>query len=66
MRKILARLSLERQVLTAFVPLAARLSYYQAISGDVLACLPLQLKLRGKSTHPKPSLSHLLRGFNST
>jgi len=30
--------------------LAARLSYYQAISGDVLACLPLQLKLRGKST----------------
>ena len=30
--------------------LAARLSYYQAISGDLLACLPLQLKLRGKST----------------
>lgn len=30
--------------------LAARLSYYQAISGNLLACLPLQLKLRGKST----------------
>ena len=30
--------------------LAARLSYYQAISGGLLACLPLQLKLRGKST----------------
>lgn len=30
--------------------LAARLSYYQAVSGNLLACLPLQLKLRGKST----------------
>lgn len=30
--------------------LTARLSYYQATSGDRLACLPLQLKLRGKST----------------
>jgi len=30
--------------------LAARLSYYQAVSGHLLACLPLQLKLRGKST----------------
>ncbi len=30
--------------------LAARLSYYQAVSGDLLACLPLQLRLRGKST----------------
>jgi len=30
--------------------LAARLRYYQAVSGDLLACLPLQLKLRGKST----------------
>lgn len=30
--------------------LAARLSYYQAISGNLLACLPLRLKLRGKST----------------
>lgn len=30
--------------------LAARLSYYQAISGNLLSCLPLQLKLRGKST----------------
>ena len=37
--------------------LAARLSYYQAISGDLLACLPLQLKLRGKST----TQSHLRR-----
>ena len=30
--------------------LAARLRYYQAVSGDLLACLPLQLRLRGKST----------------
>jgi hypothetical protein len=30
--------------------LAARLSYYQAVSGGVLACMPLELKLRGKST----------------
>lgn len=30
--------------------LAARLSYYQAASGDLLSCLPLQLILRGKST----------------
>ena len=30
--------------------LAARLAYYQALSGDLLSCLPLQLKLRGKST----------------
>jgi hypothetical protein len=26
------------------------LRYYQAVSGDLLACLPLQLRLRGKST----------------
>lgn len=30
--------------------LAARLHYYQAVSGDLLACMPLELKLRGKST----------------
>lgn len=30
--------------------LAARLQYFKAISGDRLACLPLELKLRGKST----------------
>jgi len=30
--------------------LAARLSYYQAVSGNLLACLPLELRLRGKST----------------
>jgi hypothetical protein len=30
--------------------LAARLNYYQAVSGNLLSCLPLQLKLRGKST----------------
>lgn len=30
--------------------LTARLSYLQAVSGGLLACLPLQLKLRGKST----------------
>jgi hypothetical protein len=30
--------------------LAARLHYLQAISGDCLACLPLELRLRGKST----------------
>ncbi len=30
--------------------LAARLYYLQAISGDRLACLPLELRLRGKST----------------
>lgn len=30
--------------------LTARLQYFQAVSGGVLSCLPLQLKLRGKST----------------
>ncbi|MNP19196.1 hypothetical protein D3C76_1117120 [compost metagenome] len=30
--------------------LAARLHYLQAISGNRLACLPLELRLRGKST----------------
>ena len=30
--------------------LAARLSYYHAVSGSLLSCLPLQLRLRGKST----------------
>ena len=30
--------------------LSARLHYYQAISGNLLACLPLELRLRGKST----------------
>ncbi|HEX7933053.1 MAG TPA: phage capsid protein [Paraburkholderia sp.] len=30
--------------------LAARLQYFAAVSGNLLACLPLELKLRGKST----------------
>lgn len=30
--------------------LAARLAYFQAVSGKRLACLPLELRLRGKST----------------
>jgi hypothetical protein len=30
--------------------LAARLSYYQAVSGNLLSCLLLQLRIRGKST----------------
>ncbi|MBC3880249.1 hydrolase or metal-binding protein [Undibacterium sp. LX40W] len=30
--------------------LTARLNYLRAVSGGLLACLPLQLKLRGKST----------------
>jgi hypothetical protein len=30
--------------------LIARLEFYKAMSGDLLACLPLELKLRGKST----------------
>ncbi len=30
--------------------LAARLEYYKAVSGNLLACIPLQLKLRAKST----------------
>jgi len=30
--------------------LAARLIYYQAVSGNLLSCLPLQLRIRGKST----------------
>lgn len=30
--------------------LSARLQYFQAISGDRLSCLPLELRLRGKST----------------
>lgn len=34
--------------------LTARLCYYQAVSGNLLACLPLELRLRGKST----TLSH--------
>mgnify|MGYP000916741801 FL=1 len=30
--------------------LVARLSYFQSVSGNLLACMPLELKLRGKST----------------
>jgi hypothetical protein len=30
--------------------LAARLHYYRAVSGNLLACLPLELRIRGKST----------------
>jgi hypothetical protein len=30
--------------------LTARLSYFAAVSGGLLACMPLELKLRGKST----------------
>ncbi|WP_213298047.1 phage capsid protein [Paraburkholderia sacchari] len=30
--------------------LAARLHYFAAVSGNLLSCLPLELKLRGKST----------------
>ena len=30
--------------------LAARLEYFNAVSGGRLACMPLELKLRGKST----------------
>ncbi|MFM0042151.1 recombination directionality factor [Paraburkholderia sediminicola] len=30
--------------------LAARLRYFSAVSGNLLSCLPLELKLRGKST----------------
>jgi hypothetical protein len=30
--------------------LAARLSYFSAVSGGCLSCMPLELKLRGKST----------------
>lgn len=30
--------------------LTARLNYYRAVSGNRLSCLPLELKLRGKST----------------
>lgn len=30
--------------------LAARLSYYQAVSGNLLACMPLELRIRGKCT----------------
>jgi hypothetical protein len=33
--------------------LAARLHYFQAISGNRLACLPLELRLRGKSTRQR-------------
>lgn len=35
--------------------LAARLQYFQAISGNRLACLPLELRLRGKSTRQSHS-----------
>lgn len=34
--------------------LTARLNYYRAVSGNLLACMPLELRLRGKST----TLSH--------
>ena len=34
--------------------LMARLSYYQAVSGGLLSCMPLELRIRGKST----TLSH--------
>lgn len=30
--------------------LAARLSYFQAVSGGLLACMPLTMRIRGKST----------------
>jgi hypothetical protein len=30
--------------------LSARLQYFQAVSGGLLACMPLELRLRGKST----------------
>ncbi|HGM6414368.1 TPA: hydrolase or metal-binding protein [Stenotrophomonas maltophilia] len=30
--------------------LAARMQYYSAVSGGLLACMPLELRLRGKST----------------
>ncbi|KFG95523.1 phage capsid protein [Burkholderia paludis] len=30
--------------------LAARLHYFRAVSGNLLACLPLELRIRGKST----------------
>jgi hypothetical protein len=30
--------------------LAARLHYFRAVSAGLLACMPLELKLRGKST----------------
>ena len=30
--------------------LAARLHYYKAVSGNLLACMPLELRIRGKST----------------
>ncbi len=33
--------------------LAARLQYFSAISGNRLACLPLELRLRGKSTRQR-------------
>ncbi|HFH3921543.1 hypothetical protein [Pseudomonas aeruginosa] len=36
--------------------LAARLQYLQAISGDRLACLPLELHVRGKSTQQSHGL----------
>ncbi|WP_315809763.1 hydrolase or metal-binding protein [Pseudomonas sp. C9-3] len=36
--------------------LTARLQYLQAISGDRLACLPLELRLRGKSTRQSHGL----------
>jgi hypothetical protein len=36
--------------------IAARLSYYQAVSGGLLAYMPLELKLRGKSTTQKEGM----------
>ena len=34
--------------------IAARLQYFSAVSGGRLACLPLELKLRGKSPLNRP------------
>jgi len=46
---------------TGVSTLTARLHYFQAISGNRLACLPLELGLRGKSTRQKPWHADFLR-----
>ena len=48
--KISLSLSIRTTGFNSIRTLAARLSYFKAVSGNLLSCLPLELKLRGKST----------------
>ena len=45
--------------------LSARLQYFQAISGNKLSCLALELRLRGKSTRQSLGVSSMCRAWPS-